>query len=493
MESKQNSYFYPEGITADFFKLSDKASPHREQALAELRNYCKKFGPNFLGYQSNNKLDFQKLGDFLDVALNNIGNSYATPDVEYPAFADGFFTLNCKWVERAVLDYFAKLWGLKPPRKGRGEPGWEDSYWGYVLSMGSTEGNLMALRSARDYLKGEHLLYERNKPTTVEAMGYFASEEPLPDPVLLYSDHSHYSIKKLAQLLKFKACIIETNKHGQIDLDKLEEKAKAFLDKKIPVAVSFNYGTTFTAAFDEVNKAIERIKKHAARNNMDKRKIIHKDTNGKEFECERKGYWFHVDGALGIGHVTYARKEFDGKKVLFQYPEFDFKLDIQSLVMSGHKWLGAPWPTGIYMTRNRYLLTNDVPAYVGSLDSTLAGSRSGIAPLFMWDWIARSTDRERNIEVQQQLANARYAVDKLKDWHAERAPGSIAVTFNQPSNWVLRKYSIPVNGERRAHILCMPHVTRKQIDDLVIDMSKPSLLKEDNNTSDLSGMNTGGW
>ena len=31
--------------------------------------------------------------------------------------------------------------------------------------------------------------------------------------------------------------------------------------------------------------------------------------------------------------------------------------------MSGHKWPGAPWPSGIYMTQNRYMLTNDVPSY----------------------------------------------------------------------------------------------------------------------------------
>ena len=36
----------------------------------------------------------------------------------------------------AVLDFYARLWHAKTPHN----PNDPDSYWGYILSMGSTEG-----------------------------------------------------------------------------------------------------------------------------------------------------------------------------------------------------------------------------------------------------------------------------------------------------------------------------------------------------------------
>ncbi len=472
MTQRLESYYVPERITASNFELSSRGAGNRDLALKELRDYVKRYKSTFLGYQASQYLQNQHLGDFLDASINNIGDSFSTPGAELP---DGYFTLNCKWVERAVLDYYAKLWHLNPPRYVQADerPGWEDSYWGYVLSMGCTEGNLMALRGARDYLLGRQLLFEEDRPRILEGLRYVEPDVPEnmrgsdhKRPVLLYSTASHYSIKKLAQMLELEAELVETDAHGQIDLEDLEAKARKILDQKIPLAVSFNYGTTFTGGFDDVEEAIKVVMPHILRNGMHERRFTHRDRAGKEWTCTRKGYWFHVDGALGAGHVPYQRRDGD-----FTYPRFDFELDIQSLAMSGHKWPGAPWPTGIYMSRNRYLLTNDVPAYVGSLDSTLAGSRSGIAAIFLWDLIARTPDAVRTGQVQDQLANARYAMQELgkRNWNPQRAPGAIAVVFDKPTgrnaHAILRQFSMPVSGDQ-AHILCMPHVTQRSIDRL---------------------------
>jgi histidine decarboxylase len=57
---------------------------------------------------------------------------------------------NTKKVEVHVLDYFARLWNIKSPH----DPSDGESYWGYLLSMGSTEGNLYGLWQAREYLQG---------------------------------------------------------------------------------------------------------------------------------------------------------------------------------------------------------------------------------------------------------------------------------------------------------------------------------------------------
>jgi histidine decarboxylase len=64
-----------------------------------------------------------------------------------------------KWIERNVLDYFASLWNAKWPH----DPSDPESYWGYVLTMGSTEGNMHALWSARNYLTVESIYSWRSK------------------------------------------------------------------------------------------------------------------------------------------------------------------------------------------------------------------------------------------------------------------------------------------------------------------------------------------
>ncbi|MFD2284413.1 hypothetical protein ACFSUJ_34900 [Streptomyces lusitanus] len=50
--------------------------------------------------------------------------------------------------------------------------------------------------------------------------------------------------------------------------------------------------------------------------------------------------------------------------------------------MSGHKWPGAPWPCGIYMTKVKYQISPpSQPEYIGAPDTTFAGSRNGFSPL----------------------------------------------------------------------------------------------------------------
>jgi histidine decarboxylase len=48
------------------------------------------------------------------------------------------FTTNSKHMERAVLDYYAKLWHVPP---NPADPD-KQMHWGYVTSMGATEGML---------------------------------------------------------------------------------------------------------------------------------------------------------------------------------------------------------------------------------------------------------------------------------------------------------------------------------------------------------------
>ena len=72
-------------------------------------------------------------------------------------FTCGSMTMNTKWMEVNVLDlYYASLWNAKWPHNAQ-DP---ETYWGYVLSMGATEGNLYSACNARDYLSGKFLFYD---------------------------------------------------------------------------------------------------------------------------------------------------------------------------------------------------------------------------------------------------------------------------------------------------------------------------------------------
>ncbi len=89
--------------------------------------------------------------------------------------------MNAKDHEVAVLDYMARLWSSKTPF----DPTQGDSYWGYVLSMGSTEGiipplyhlvylyylgNTYGLWQARDYLQGKSLRYTHTSTFVAAAL-----------------------------------------------------------------------------------------------------------------------------------------------------------------------------------------------------------------------------------------------------------------------------------------------------------------------------------
>jgi len=121
--------------------LSDE---QRNSALGKLEKYLFRKRDHMLGYQANEDMNGyrQDLSRFMECHINNIGDP----------FKSGNFKPNSKVVERAVLDYFAALWNAKWPHDPD-TPDFAERYWGYALTMGSTEGNMYALWNARDYLQ----------------------------------------------------------------------------------------------------------------------------------------------------------------------------------------------------------------------------------------------------------------------------------------------------------------------------------------------------
>ena len=444
--------------------------------------------------------------------MNNIGD----------AFQCGNFTINSKWLERAVLDYYGALWNARWPHDDA-DP---ESYWGYITTMGSTEGNLYALWNARDYLSGkalhedfdeydQHLLYQSPKSETDNANAY--------TPVLFYSSDTHYSIIKNAVVLGLHTfhsvarqrygdthnplrpgrpwpTEVPSTDTGETDLEALVKLVEFFAAEGYPILICLNYGTTFKGAYDDVARACDLLGPIFERYGLSHRRVRYDETDPYSDrpvgdEDVRAGFWLHVDGALGAAHMPFMEMARAAGRLTACGPVFDFRLPlVSSIAMSGHKWIGAPWPCGIYMTKTKLQLRppND-PVYIGARDSTFAGSRNGLSAVLLWQYLATHSF-ERQIDNEVRLAQlAAYAHERLKrlqneraeDLWVERSPLALTVRFRQPSEDIVRKYTLSnerllVLGTERdySHIYIMGHVTVDLIDALVHDLGRPDAFPD---------------
>ncbi|MFD0571555.1 hypothetical protein ACFQ0T_23040 [Kitasatospora gansuensis] len=397
--------------SADFaLPTAGLSDGQRLRALDRLDGYLTRKRRNLLGYQATQEMGgcAFDLGRFMQHNINNLGDP----------FQSGGYKPNTKVVERAVLDYYAALWHANGPH----DPADPESYWGYVLSMGSTEGNMYALWNARDYLTGKELI----QPST-------SSLPPAPvnpnsrHPVAFYSEDTHYSFAKAVRVLgvdTFHAvgteqypgeCPLDRDwptevpsrsgpsghswdGTGEIDIDALVVLVEFFAAKGHPIFISLNLGSTFKGAHDDVRTACERLLPVFERHGLIQGQVTHgRDPHtGEPLTDLRRRFWIHVDGALGAGYAPFVRMATadptHGWTPDTDLPEFDFGLTlptrehgdldmVSSIAMSGHKWPGAPWPCGIYMTKVKYQITPpSQPDYTGAPDTTFAAHATASPP-----------------------------------------------------------------------------------------------------------------
>ncbi|MEV6029466.1 pyridoxal-dependent decarboxylase [Streptomyces sp. NPDC052036] len=450
-----------------------------------LQHHLAEQAKKFAGFQIN--LDFtcaESIAPFLDSSLNNAGDPYESRA----------YSLNSKILERAVLDHFAALWNAPWPH----DPNAPDTYWGYILAMGSTEGNLHGLWSARDYLSGAPLFNDAVPPPP----------SVTSPPVLLYCEEAHYSIVKAARILNldtpatlgnrlypgenplaperpWPACVPARggpSGDGDIDVEALTTLAQFFAARGHPLIVALTCGTTFKGAHDDV-PAVDAALTAAYR--------------GRPHPPHsRRPYWIHVDGALAATTAPFQRMAAEARLLPSAPPPFDFRVPgVCSLTTSAHKWLGTPWECGIYMTRTG--LRPHPPAsaeYVGAPDTTLSGSRNGFSALIMWERLAGHSydDHIRTIVRCDHVAD--YALHQLRELQStlgidlwpSRTPHSLAIRFRAPAQHLAHRYSLScethtIDGTARtsAHLYAMPHLTTETVDLLIHDLRHPHAFEGD--------------
>ncbi|MCW8330939.1 pyridoxal-dependent decarboxylase [Photobacterium sp. SDRW27] len=500
----------PEGLTEE----------QRKSCLEVFKNYINVQKDNCLGYQVNQKMDYKgDIEHFLDCHLNNVGDP----------FVNGNYTLSSKRMEKAVLNYYAKLWSAKVPH----DPQDMESFWGYVLSMGSTEGNFYGLWNARDYLAGRKLvadeLQKKLRLTNYLHPKHIEDKPHAYTPVAFFSQDTHYSIIKAMRVLSISTFSeigqavypgqnpldpdgnwlknkevpsVEGNAGpGSIDVDKLATLVEFFAEKNYPIIICCNYGSTFKGAYDDVEGIQNKLMPIFERYGLVNRDVHYNDVDEDGNEIAkvdtRNGYWIHVDGALGASYMPFVEMAYKQKLIAQKGPNFDFRLPIvNSIVMSGHKWPGSPCPCGVFMTKVKYQLFPPAdPEYTASPDSTFAGSRNGFTPIIMWSYLAKHC---YELQVQRVLYCedvSRYAEDQLNTLQychpetqlfVERTPLALTVRFRMPIKPIVEKYSLSceslkVNGQVRhyAHIYIMPSTQKETIDQLVEELKEKGAFKGD--------------
>lgn len=508
----------------------------REETMESYRRHISRQAASFLGYPASEHAEYShRLSWMLDHHVNNLGDP----------FQPGNFTVNSKAFERDVLHHFAKLWHAKTPR----DPNDPESYWGYVLTMGSTEGNMYGLWNARDYLKGRFLVVDETQPkqarwasaigaTPLDADGALLAQAPAHDearernalrPAAFYSADTHYSFTKAVRVLGLETFADIGNAlyaHqcplagfngdwpdevpsvngdggiGSIDVEALCTLVEFFAAKGHPALISLNLGTTFKGAYDPVAEIERRIVDIMNAHGLYLRELdLPKDSkfpNKFRSTSTRHGFWIHVDGALGAAFLPYLRMAQDNNDPRVAktpaVPAFDFGVKhVSSMVMSGHKWVGAPWPCGIYMTRVKYQLEPpDMPEYIGALDTTFAGSRNGFSSVVLWDHVARHSRTQHIERVAAAQDVAAYAEEELtrlghelgRDLRVARSPLSLTVRFRTPTEPFVKAYSLSTETYLTdqdfvyAHLFVMPGVTRELIDRFVADLRTPGAFDE---------------
>jgi histidine decarboxylase len=174
--------------------------------------------------------------------------------------------------------------------------------------------------------------------------------------------------------------------------------------------------------------------------------------------------YIHCDAALCGGYAAF----------LDPPPAWDFEDGADSIAISGHKFIGSPIPCGIVLARRGHVdrIGHSV-AYIGSVDTTISGSRNGFTPLMMWYAIRSLGVEGLRQRIVESLAVAAYAEQRFKEigLAAWRNPQAITVVFPQPPQAVCDKWQLATAGGY-SHIICMPHVRRDQIDRLIGDIER---------------------
>lgn len=434
----------------------------------------------------NNKILGIEPNSLANVLLNNVGDPFKDSETSL---------MEVKRHEREVIIILEKYYGLKP-NEARGyvttggtEGNFAALWWSKRFFINSAintivdtdnkikiqsneEQNLLTLLAKTPFNEHESRLEKMQK--IIELKNLINENKNIVQqsliPTVFYSkEHTHYSVGKIAEILRLNIRGIASNKDGSIDLNNFKKELllnlKAF--PYSPIIVIANIGTTVTGAIDDVPGI---------------RKII-------EANDPKPLYTIHMDGALS-GFVLPIIKPFGNVENYFD------AIGVNTLAVSAHKFPGLSQPCGIILARRSFFEKAFEKSernidYVGNIsDVTITGSRSGLNVLMFYNAIS-TLGLNINNDIITQMVNANLNMAKylynelIKVFDREEVfyPYHFNVMFPRPSKELARKYQLMLTG-KNATICVLTNVTKELIDQFILDlklelkekvMSKPNL------------------
>ncbi|NVK05313.1 MAG: aspartate aminotransferase family protein [Flavobacteriia bacterium] len=301
--------------------------------------------------------------------------------------------------------------------------GESDAQDGYVAA-GGTEANIQAIWVFRNYFMSE--------------LNLQASEVGL-----LFSEDSHYSMFKAANLLQIPHFVAKVNEGDRtIDERALAETIESMKKDGIKaVAVVANMMTTMFGSADNPDVYVNALK------NAD------------------LPFKLHLDGAYGGFVFPFVSKD----------ERWSFaNTDVSSITLDAHKMVQAPYGTGIYLAKKGLIpyATTGEAQYVAGLDATLSGSRSGANAISVWMILQTYGPNGWFEKIHLLSYRADWLERQLNEIGIEfyRYPGSNIVTMRSHSvpKELVEKYGlVPDSHEGNANwykVVIMDHVS---VDDMV--------------------------
>lgn len=318
--------------------------------------------------------------------------------------------------ERKLIDNFASLYGFPA-----------DDIWGFLSNSG-TDSNMHGM-----YI-GRTLLAKRSGK----------------QPKCYFTPEAHYSIQILTDLLGLERVFVNTLPDAGMDPRDLERKLKA--NRDCPALVVATTGTTFKGAIDRVDPIKAVLGAHP--------------------------HYLHLDAALFGGYLPFTP---EAGEVLHAGGRYD------SIAVSCHKFFGFHSPAGLFICRgSTFDAFNELfgrihsPDYIGHVPGTITCSRDALKPA-EFSFYTRPEARTRQAgDARRMLATTDYLMQHLQERFANLQPvrankASNTIWMRKPVEWIVEKYTLAtmkVNERDHAHVIVMPHVNRRVVDELLDDLER---------------------
>jgi len=307
-----------------------------------------------------------------------------------------------------------------------GEENGQDGY----IAPGGTEANIEAMWIYRNFFIKE----------------YGAKVNEI---ALVYSEDSHYSMPKGANILNIQSIILDVEEFSrEIIQEDLEAKIEFARNNGVKHFILIqNMATTMFGSVDD----IERVTNYFVENKLD--------------------FKLHIDAAFGgFIYPFTARNE-----------KYSFKNEhISSVTLDGHKMLQTPYGTGIFIARKglmEYVETEEAK-YVHGKDYTICGSRSGANAVTVWMTLMIHGSNGWTVKMEHLLDKTSRVCSKLDKMNVKyfRCPDVNIITIRSEciSDKLAKKYHlIPDNSDGDTKwwkIVVMQHVKQGFLDAFVADL-----------------------